>query len=154
MGENCPLCKMDVECLKVHWRINHKKLEFSPGKVNLGFKGGKKHKKKERIKCPLCQKKVKNLDQHKYQVHPIRAEPTPFIELNIEQESSPITQHNLEFIRIVNSILLKKKRIGLKRQIGKRYPFLPLYTRNSDVFEPNIKCEDINMEIDKLDSVR
>ena len=83
MTEKCGLCKMEVTSLAIHWRINHKKVKFTKGKVNLGFQASKLKvgrvgpKSAPLTKCDECEELVKNIDQHSVLVHPKLSQPGP-----------------------------------------------------------------------------
>jgi hypothetical protein len=155
MVEKCPLCKMDVENLKIHWRINHRKVKFSPGKVNTGFKGAKLIQRRETTSCPQCKEKVRNLDQHLLLVHPVRIQPELFHHHPPAQPGTSETlDHNLEFVKTVDSILERKSRTaGLRRRIRANYPFIPLYAGHLE--QTGVKVEeDLEGEISRLDTDR
>ena len=159
MAEKCPLCKMDVVSVKIHWRINHKKVEFSPGKVNVGFKAGKISKKIKCTRCSICREKVKNIDQHNLIVHPVRLEPDT-IHLggfDTGKDHSSALDNYSSFITVVNSIVERKRRKGLKRWIEKKYPCIPWNSLDDENFKPFIKYEqikDVCGEMDRLDTDR
>jgi len=80
MAEFCPLCKMEVESLRIHWKFNHKKLKMSKknkkgqvgwmDKRQKGLSATTDQKKyelheEELRTCSQCgEKNILNMDQH------------------------------------------------------------------------------------------